>query len=291
MDERFPFACKYRDRSISVCVSPVQPPQVAKMDESSEPSNREPVSQPPRPAPWGSRPPSTQERTDAVVPERGGRHAAPRPDRSRFGVRAVVGVLGLVIAMIVVGVPLTRMIGAAQQTTARTDVEAPAPTSSTSPAAPGPVPTAVGNLLTNWSFEQDLSGWQRVGPANVTRELGGRTSGSCAFVQATSRTPARVGIVAPSVVPHARAGAAYEATAWVRSGTAGVRVVLTLVVTHGGKREASKTVTRTVSDPRWQRLDVGHRVTTSGELSVEVAVEGVSQGQGLLVDEVVVRQS
>jgi len=159
------------------------------------------------------------------------------------------------------------------------------------PVTTPPSASAVGNLLGNWSFEQDLSGWRQVGPANVTRELGGRTSGSCAFVQATTSAPARVGIVAQSVVPQARAGAAYEATAWVRSGTAGVRVVLTLVVTHGGKREASKTVTRTVSDPRWQRLDVGHRVTTSGELSVEVAVEGVSQGQGLLVDEVVVRQS
>jgi hypothetical protein len=83
----------------------------------------------------------------------------------------------------------------------------------------------------------------------------------------------------------------YDATVWVRSGTPGVRVALSLVVTHDGTSETSQTVARTVPDPRWQRMDVAHRVTKPGTLAVQVIVEGVSQGQGLLVDEVVVRQS
>jgi len=266
------------------------------MDDLDHPSSREPASQPLRPAPWGWKPPPTPEprsEVDVVVPERGGRHVAPRPDRSRFGVRSAVGVLGLVIALIVVGVPLTRMISEAQQNT-RAKVDAPAPvvgTSTSTPAAPGPVPTAVGNLLTNWSFERDLSGWERVGPSIVSRELGGRTSGSSAFVQSTTADPVRVGIIAPSVAAQAEAGTVYDATAWVRSGTPGVRVVLSLIVTHGGTKEWTPAVARTVSDPRWQRMDVAHRVIASGTLAVQVTVEGVSQGQGLLVDEVVVCQS
>lgn len=265
------------------------------MDDPDYPSSREPASERLHPAPWGSKPPPPSEsrsQAQIVVPDRGGRHAAPKPDRSRVEVRSVMGVLGLVVAMIVVGVPLTRMISAAQRPASKANVDATAPVAGTStPEAPGPVPTAVGNLLANWSFERDLSGWQRLGPANVTRELGGRTSGSSALVQATTAGPAPVGIVAPSVVPQARAGAVYDATVWVRSGTPGVRVALSLVVTHDGTSETSQTVARTVPDPRWQRMDVAHRVTKPGTLAVQVIVEGVSQGQGLLVDEVVVRQS
>jgi len=265
------------------------------MDDPDHLSSREPASEPVRPVLRGSTPlPPRESRseTQIAVPDRGGRHAAPKPDRSRLGVRSVMGVLGLVVAVIVVGVPLTRMISEAQQTAARSKADATAPvTGTTTPQAPGPVPTAVGNLLANWSFERDLSGWQRVGPSNVTRELGGRTSGSSALVQATTTGPVQVGIVAPSVVPQARAGAVYDATVWVRSGTPEVRVVFSLVVTHEGTKEASQTVARTVSDPRWQRMDVAHRVAVPGTLAVQVTVEGVSQGQGLLVDEVVVRQS
>ncbi|HYT26398.1 MAG TPA: hypothetical protein VEP73_07970 [Actinomycetota bacterium] len=203
-----------------------------------------------------------------------------------------MGVLGLVVALLVVGVPLARMIGKAQQTPSRTGSDASVPPASGSTAPPqGPVPTAVGNLLSNWSFEQDLSGWQGVGPVSVVRELGGRTSGSSAFVQATTNGRTPVGIVAASVVPEARAGVVYEASVWVRSGTPGLEVALSLVVTHGGTKEASRTVAETVSDPRWLRVDVAHRVTAPGTLAVQVTADGLSQGEGFLVDEVTVRQA
>src|SRR3954453_2915989 len=50
--------------------------------------------------------------------------------------------------------------------------------------APAPAPLAVaaadGNLVLNWSFEQDLRGWGRVGTGSLKRCGMGRTSGSAA---------------------------------------------------------------------------------------------------------------
>jgi hypothetical protein len=70
---------------------------------------------------------------------------------------------------------------------------------------------AFGNLVDNWSFEQDLTGWQVVGAAEAVREPQGRTSGSCALVRAGGNRPGRIGLTLPGVVKGAEANSRYVA--------------------------------------------------------------------------------
>jgi hypothetical protein len=102
--------------------------------------------------------------------------------------------------------------------------EAPAPSAAGSassaqggPTSRPPGPAAFGNLVVNWSFEQDLSGWEVLGAADAAQEPQGRTSGSCASVRARGPEPGRVGLALPEVGPAVKRGQRYVASAWVRS--------------------------------------------------------------------------
>ncbi len=249
------------------------------------------VTKPVAPAPRGTAPGPVidHERRDRVaLPDRGGRHVAPRPDRPRLHLRPLIGLFGLVLFMVAIGILLIRVINQSQPA-----VEKGAQPSSTEelppPVASGGFAVA-GNLLRNWSFEADTDGWQRIGSARLSRELGGRTSGSSAFVQASSTGPSTVGMAAPAIA-QVHAGEVYEASAWVRSGTPGVRVIVSLVVTTGqGGRDASTAKAVTAANPGWVRVDVDHRVKTAGVLSFEVSLQNARLGEGLLVDEVTVHR-
>ena len=65
----------------------------------------------------------------------------------------------------------------------------------------------VRNLVVNWSFEQDLNGWQVLGVADGGREPQGRTFGSCASVRSRGPEPGRVGLACPGR-PDGRGGRA-----------------------------------------------------------------------------------
>jgi hypothetical protein len=153
-----------------------------------------------------------------------------------------------------------------------------------------PLPTATagsGNPVRNWSFEQDLNGWQVVGPGDASAAPQGRTSGSCASVRA--RQPGRVGLAQAAVVAGAAAGRRFVAKAWVRSTAPGLKVTLRLVGT-GAKPERSQATTTTLPGLAWRSVIVDHRVTAGTDLGVELTADGVPAGESLLVDEVTVRQ-
>jgi hypothetical protein len=235
------------------------------------------------------RPVVNQERRDRVMlPDRGGRHAAPRPDRPRLHLRPLIGLLGLVVFMVAIGILLIRVINQSQEAVDKS--AQPATTEQLPPPVASGGFAAAGNLLRNWSFETDTEGWQRVGSARLSRELGGRTSGSSAFVQASATGPSRVGMAAPDIAQVGR-GDVYEAAAWVRSGTPGMRVTVNLVVAGQGGREVSAERAVTAANPGWVRIDVDHRVKTAGVLSFEVTLDNARLGEGLLVDEVTVRRA
>ena len=211
-----------------------------------------------------------------------GRHEAPR--------RAVGGPAGAAIAVVVAsvvfaGVLATWLISSAREPSK--PAAAGAATTSGGPATRPPGPSAFGNLVVNWSFEEDLSGWQVLGAAEVSREPQGRTSGSCASVRARGPQPGRVGLALPEVAPSVTKGQRYVASAWVRSTAPGQKVTLRLV--GAGGKEASKTTATTLPGLAWKRVIVDHTVAAAGPLRLEIVADGVPAGDALLVDEVVVR--
>jgi hypothetical protein len=168
--------------------------------------------------------------------------------------------------------------GSGTAATAQADTTAPPPG------------VAIGNLVHNWSFEQDLRGWQVLGAADASREPQGRTSGSCASVRARGPEPGQVGLRMPGVVEDAPKGSRYVASAWVRSSAAGQPVTIRLVGA-GGAGEATHADSATLPGLAWRRLLVSHTVAAAGaDLDLEVTADGVPAGDALLVDEVLVRQ-
>ena len=241
---------------------------------SSEPPAVETEGQRALPAPAHS-PPASPERPR-------GRHEAER--RSIGGpAGAAIGVV--VASVLVAGVLATWLINSAK--------EAPAPPGAAATTAAGgptsrpPGAGSFGNLVSNWSFEENLNGWQVIGAADTSQEPQGRTSGSCASIRARGPRPSRVGLALPEVVGSAKPGQRYVASAWVRSTAPGQPVTVRLV--GAGGKESSKTTATTLPGLEWRRIIVAHTVTTAGPLRLEIVADPIPAGDALLVDEVIVR--
>ena len=209
-----------------------------------------------------------------------GRHEAPR--RRSVGGPAAAAIAIVVAAVVFAGVLATWLIDSAEEAPG-----AVAATTQGGPTSRPPGPAAFGNLVANWSFEQDLSGWQVLGQADAAREPQGRTSGSSASVRARGPEPGQVGLALPEVVGEVEKGQRYVASAWVRSSASGQQV--TLRVVGGGGKEVSKKSAATLPGLEWRRIIVDHTVAGAGPLRLEILADGVPAGDALLVDEVVVR--
>jgi hypothetical protein len=218
-----------------------------------------------------------------------------RPDRPRgrheASRRSVGGPTGMAIAIVIAavvfaGVLATWLIGSAKE--APDKPAAGAASTEGGPTSRPPGQGSFGNLVVNWSFEQDLSGWQALGAADASREPQGRTSGSCASVRA--REQGRVGLALPGAVPQAKPGQRYVASAWVRSTAPGLPVTVRLSGTGAAAKESSKTTATTLPGLEWRRVIVAHTVASPGPLRLEIVADGVPSGDALLADEVVVRQ-
>jgi Carbohydrate binding domain len=200
----------------------------------------------------------------------------------------VVIAAGLVV--LVGGVLVARVLGAAEPPSR------PAPTATSDVLGPVPQPPArpsvFGNLVSNWSFEQDLRGWEVIGPATASQEPGGRTSGSSAAVRAIGGQPAQVGLALPRVVPAAGRGSRYVASVWVRSTSPGVRVTVRLVAAGAGVPQVSQATGTTLPGNSWRRITVSHTVAAAqAALGLQVTAAAVPQGEALIVDEVELRKA
>jgi Carbohydrate binding domain len=225
--------------------------------------------------------PDRQER-----PERPrGRHEAQRA--------SVGGPAGAAIAVVAASVVVAAVLATWLISSAREAQAPPAAGAGAAPPAQGPTtsrppgPAAFGNLVVNWSFEQDLSGWEVLGAADAGQEPQGRTSGSCASVRARGPQPSRIGLALPQVTPAVKHGQRYVASAWVRSSAPGQPVTVRLV--GAGGKESSRTTATTLPGLEWRRVIVAHTVATPGPLRLEIVADGVPANEELLVDEVVVR--
>jgi hypothetical protein len=211
-----------------------------------------------------------------------GRHEAPR--------RNVGGPAGMAIAVVIAAVVFAGVLATWLISSADEASDASGEVAATTAAGPTSRPAgqgSFGNLVINWSFEQDLSGWEVLGAAEASREPQGRTSGSCASVRA--REPGQVGLALTDAVPEAKKGQRYVASAWVRSTAPGLRVTVRMTGA-GGAKETSKATASTLPGLEWRRVIVPHTVATAGPVRLEVVADGVPAGDALLADEVVVRQ-
>ena len=209
-----------------------------------------------------------------------GRHEA---SRRSVGGPAGAAIVIVVAAVVLAGVLVTWLIGSAEEVPSQ-----PAEAASTQGGPTSRPPAAFGNLVANWSFEQDLSGWQVLGEADAGREPQGRTSGSSASVRNRSPEPGEVGLALPDVVSTVKKGQRYVASAWVRSSASGQQV--TLRVVGAGGKEVSRETAVTLPGLEWRRIIVDHTVGGAGALRLEIVADGVPAGDAVLVDEVVVRQ-
>jgi Carbohydrate binding domain len=216
-----------------------------------------------------------------------GRHEAPR--------RSLSGPAGAAIAVVIAsvvfaGILATWLISSAREAPgppAAAAGEATATTAQGGPTSRPPGQGSFGNLIVNWSFEQDLSGWAPIGEADPSQEPQGRTSGSCASVRSRGSAAGPVGLALPEAVPTVKRGQRYVASAWVRSTAPGQRVTLRLV--GGDGREVSKATGTTLPGVAWKRVIVDHTARAGGPLKLEIMADDVPPGEALLVDEVVVR--
>jgi hypothetical protein len=210
-----------------------------------------------------------------------GREAGLGPARkSVFGAESVLILLAVVLTLTMILANLPDRSGSSAAPGGQVSDQ----TAGVSPAGAG----TSGNLVSNWSFEQDLAGWRVIGAADAGREPQGRTSGSCASVRARGPQPQRLGLAMPGVVEATR-GNRFVASAWVRSTAAGLRVTVRLVGT-GERAEGSRASATTLPGLRWRRVIVDHTTAARTDLAVEITAEAVPPGDALLVDEVMVRQ-
>jgi Carbohydrate binding domain len=214
-----------------------------------------------------------------------GRHEAT-PRRS-LGGPAGAAIAVVVASVVFAGILATWLISSAKEAPGPPAGEAAASTAQGGPTSRPPGPGSFGNLIVNWSFEQDLSGWVPIGEADASQEPQGRTSGSCASVRARGSAPGPVGLALPEAVPTVKRGQRYVASAWVRSTAPGQRVTLRLVGADG--REVSKATATTLPGVVWKRVIVDHTARAGGPLKLEIVADDVPPGEALLVDEVVVR--
>jgi len=200
-------------------------------------------------------------------------------------------VAAVVAVVLVAGLLATRLMGSAKQAPDPPAATTTAPAGDAAPTSRVPGAASFGNLVDNWSFEQDLTGWQVVGAAEAVREPQGRTSGSCALVRASGSQPGRIGLTLPGVVQDAGKQSRYVASAWVRSTAPGLRVTVRLVGAGGTAQASTAGTATTLPGLRWRRLFVAQSVAAAGtDLDLEVTADGVAAGDALLVDEVIVRQ-
>jgi hypothetical protein len=191
---------------------------------------------------------------------------------------AVIGILlaGLV-TMTITGPPPTTASGRATGTTQR-------PPATSSPR----------NLIADASFDRDLTAWQPLPGAFLTRGTAAQP-GHNARVQRDPLTPATTdpstgralyGIAMP-VIQSASLGDHVHAVVQMRATTSQVRVLLRLVELARGRTAARSETRALLTDTAWHELRVDREVRTTGAtIQVEVGALALQGDEAVYVDNV-----
>lgn len=145
---------------------------------------------------------------------------------------------------------------------------------------------AVGNLVTNATFETNLAGWAALAGCDLTRVAGGRGEGWAAdLVNASATVQTCTLNDSPNFVTRTVAGS-YAAGAWVRSDTPGLAIKLRLREYTGTTLVGTGTATITGTGD-WQQLQLTYPVSAPGS-TLDLNVFEVNQPVGghLQVDDV-----
>jgi parallel beta-helix repeat protein len=146
---------------------------------------------------------------------------------------------------------------------------------------------APGNLVTNSTFESNLTGWAPLAGCDLSRIAGGHNEGWSANLANTSTTPQSCTLNdSPNFVTKTVAGN-YSAGAWIRSDTAGLTVKLRVREYVGTTLVGTGTATVT-STTSWQQVQLTYPVSSPGStLDVNVYSSNQPVGTNLMVDDVV----
>jgi parallel beta-helix repeat protein len=148
---------------------------------------------------------------------------------------------------------------------------------------------SAGNLVTNSTFETDLTGWAPLAGCNLTRVAGGHNESWAADLN-NPLTSAQTCTLndSPNWVLNDVAGT-YTATVWVRTDTLGGQFKLRIREYSGATLMGTGTATATPTGD-WQQLTLTYTVVSPGStLDLNVYQTNQPAGSDLLIDDVTVR--
>jgi hypothetical protein len=156
----------------------------------------------------------------------------------------------------------------------------------------GAVVTAgvAGNLVTNSTFETDLSGWAALAGCGLTRVAAGHIEGWAADLNNPLGTAQTCTLNdSPNWVARTVAGT-YSSTVWVRASATGGQVKLRIREYNGATLVGTGTTTLTIPDTEWHSVSLSYGVLSPGStLDLNVYETSQPAGSDLLVDDVSLR--
>ena len=146
-----------------------------------------------------------------------------------------------------------------------------------------------GNLVTNSTFETDLSGWAPLAGCNLTRVAGGHNEGWAADLNNPLGSAQTCTLNdSPNWVARSVAGT-YTATAWVNTGAVGGQIKLRIREYNGATLVNTGTTTVNPTGD-WQQVTLSYTVVSPGStLDLNVYETNQPAGSDLLVDDVTLK--
>jgi hypothetical protein len=196
-----------------------------------------------------------------------------------LGVAALAG-----IVMLLAGLIMVRVTGSPSPTSGRGTGTTQRPSATSSPR----------NLVADASFDRDLTAWQPLPGAFLTRGSAAHPAHSARvqrdpFTSATtdpSTGRALYGMTMP-VIQSASPGDHVDAIVQIRATRSPVRVLLRLSELTGGKTAARSEARALLTDTAWHELRVDREVGTPGAtIQVEVGALALQAGEAVYVDNV-----
>ncbi len=161
-------------------------------------------------------------------------------------------------------------------------------TAARTPAPQAKVAVAPGELVTNGSFEDSLTGWKVNRPATQELARGNQAVSGAWSAKLRSTTGGNVVVndAAPTI-PSTTAGLSYEVSAYVRAVGEPVRGKIKVREVSRGSASATSKQSFTATDAGWSRVTLSYTSQSTGaKVDLNVVGRKLAAGDTLLVDDV-----